>query len=594
MERNDYLIRKKIIKYMLTGVMTTVALQLGNVVDAMIVGNLIGSLGNGAITAGTPYVYFLQAAAILFGTGGAVTMAILLGKRDLENAGRVMSLSILMSVLYPLIFICLSPLTVPLFVNMCGATGQLRDMIKDMVIVYTVGMPVLSFGITMAYMMNIDNHPTLSAVMHITANVVNLISDFILIKFTPLGMKGAAMSTIIGYLVACLIFVPIYFKSSNRMVKFNFINAFRGNKHILITCKNGLPNLINLIMTVVSISVINSAVLHRLGDDYFSAYSVANNTQLIVQMFLNGVTSVIASVAGVLYGEKDYYGMRHTMKRVLTVVCGVCAALMLLFLLVPNALASLYGFDNDAVRPELLLALRIFSFSFLFYALNAMSQNYYRTIGQTALSTLSISLQMLVIKVPMMLLGLKLFGFIGLFVTLILSEIISFLILNAVRFILQKTGKVPLKGFMAIPEKNSGNICDFTIKGKEGTALDVTAKIIEYCKNENLPSEAALQLGVAVEELILNIEKYGYKDASRKYIDVCLSKDGDRYYLRLRDDGIPFDPTSYESKEEHDEDEITGLELIRKLALKITYMRVLNLNNTVIEIDKGNMGGGLE
>ena len=347
-------------------------------------------------------------------------------------------------------------------------------------------------------------------------------------------------------------------------------------------------------MTVVSISVINSAVLHRLGNDYFSAYSVANNTQLIVQMFLNGVTSVIASVAGVLYGEKDYYGMRHTMKRVLTVVCGVCAALMLLFLLAPNALASLYGFDNDAVRPELLLALRIFSFSFLFYALNAMSQNYYRTIGQTALSTLSISLQMLVIKVPMMLLGLKLFGFIGLFVTLILSEIISFLILNAVRFILQKIGKVPLKGFMAIPEKNSGNICDFTIKGKEGTALDVTAKIIEYCKNENLPSEAALQLGVAVEELILNIEKYGYKDASRKYIDVCLSKDGDRYYLRLRDDGIPFDPTSYESKEEHDEDEITGLELIRKLALKITYMRVLNLNNTVIEIDKGNMGGGLE
>ena len=49
MERNDNLIKKKIYKYMVTGVMTTIALQLGNVVDAMIVGNLIGSLGNGAI-----------------------------------------------------------------------------------------------------------------------------------------------------------------------------------------------------------------------------------------------------------------------------------------------------------------------------------------------------------------------------------------------------------------------------------------------------------------------------------------------------------------------------------------------------------------
>ncbi|MBQ1487245.1 MAG: ATP-binding protein, partial [Lachnospiraceae bacterium] len=119
----------------------------------------------------------------------------------------------------------------------------------------------------------------------------------------------------------------------------------------------------------------------------------------------------------------------------------------------------------------------------------------------------------------------------------------------------------------------------------------VTEKVIAYCREENLPSETALQLGVAVEELILNIEDHGYKDKKSKYIDVCLSKNGDRYYLRLRDDGIPFDPTSYASKEEHDEDEITGLELIRKLALKITYMRVLNLNNTIIEIDKGAIGG---
>ena len=264
---------------------------------------------------------------------------------------------------------------------------------------------------------------------------------------------------------------------------------------------------------------------------------------------------------------------------------------MLLFIIAPKLLAKLYGFDNETIMPELLLGLRVFSLSFLFYAFNAMAQNYYRTIGQTMLSSISIALQMIVIKIPLMLLGLKIHGFIGLFVTLIFSEIIAFLILNAVRLILQLAGKVPKKGFMAIPVKNSGNICDFTISGKDGSALDVTEKVIAYCREENLPSETALQLGVAVEELILNIEDHGYKDKKSKYIDVCLSKNGDRYYLRLRDDGIPFDPTSYESKEEHDEDEITGLELIRKLALKITYMRVLNLNNTIIEIDKGAIGG---
>ena len=62
-----------------------------------------------------------------------------------------------------------------------------------------------------------------------------------------------------------------------------------------------------------------------------------------------------------------------------------------------------------------------------------------------------------------------------------------------------------------------------------------------------------------------------------------MSKTDDKYYLRIRDDGIPFDPTSYEVPD-HDEDEISGLELIKKLSVKFTYMRVISLNNTIIEI----------
>ena len=124
MERNDNLIKKKIYKYMVTGVMTTIALQLGNVVDAMIVGNLIGSLGNGAITASTPYLYILQAATILLGSGGAVMVAILLGRRDIDSAGRVMGFCMLFSILYPLIFTILTPVVVPAFLGLTGATGE--------------------------------------------------------------------------------------------------------------------------------------------------------------------------------------------------------------------------------------------------------------------------------------------------------------------------------------------------------------------------------------------------------------------------------------------------------------------------------------
>ena len=590
MERNDSLIKKKIYKYMLTGVMTTIALQLGNVVDAMIVGNLIGSLGNGAVTASTPYVYVLQAAAILLGSGGAVTMAILLGRRDVENAGRTMAFCMLFSILYPLVFSILTPVLIPRYLNFVGAEGELLDLIRDYATVYSFGMPVLSFVIVMAYLINVDNHPALATYIHITANVVNLVLDYILVKFTPLGMKGAALSTILCYLAAGIIFIPTYFNSENRMVKPKVRGVLDNRPIIGNTCKNGFPNLVNLILTVISVSIINALVLRSLGDGCFSAYSVANNTQLIVQMFLNGVSSVIASVAGVLYGEKDYYGMRKVLGRVLKTSLTIGAVIMFLFLVRPQILTTLYGFDNEALKPELLTGLRIFSLSFAFFILNALSQNYYRTIGQTLLSTVSIFLQYLVIKIPFMLAGLKIFGFKGLFAGIIFSELLSFIILNLLRIILQAMGKVPRKGFMAIPERNDGEICNFTVTGSDENAVGVSEKIIEYCRGEKIPDDKAKVLGIATEELIANIGRYGYKENEDKFIDVCLSKTDEKYYLRLRDDGIPFDPTAYEAPA-HDQYEIRGLELIKKLSVKISYMRVISLNNTIIEISIVENGG---
>lgn len=583
MERNDYLIRKKIYKYMLTGVMVTVALQLGNVVDAMIVGNLLGSIGNGAISASTPYIYTLQAATILLGSGGAVCVAVLLGKRDAENAGRVFSFCMILSVAYPLVFTCLSPFTLPLYRNMLGASGQLAEMVSSVTLVYSLGMPILSFVVVMAYLINVDNHPSISANMHITANVVNLVLDYILVKFTPLGITGAAMSTVLGYLVAGIIFIPMYYKSKDRMVTPVIKGLFSGSEYFLTTCKNGFPNLINLIMTVISVSLINATILRALGEGYFSAYAVVNNTQLIVQMFLNGISSVIASVAGVLYGEKDYFGMRKVFSRVLKSALIIGIAIMVIFLAFPQLIAGMYGFDNDDVRAELYMGLRLFSLSFCFFILNAISQNYYRTIGRTVLSTLSVSLEILLVRVPLMFLGMKTFGFVGLFGAVIISEIITFGLINLIRLIRQKLKPTSEKGFLMIPKVNAEEICDFTVKGSDLEAVEVSQRIIDYCMKEGLGADKAKAMGIAAEELISNIGRYGYKDPAEKYIDVCLSKRGDKFYMRLRDDGIPFDPVSYEPKE-HEPYEIGGLEMLKKLAVKMTYMRVINLNNTIIEI----------
>ena len=586
MERNDRLIRKKIYKYMLTGVMTTIALQLGNVVDAIIVGNLIGSVGNAAVSTSLPYIYTLQAAAILMGSGGALSIAVLLGKRDIPTAGKVMGACIYICIIYPLLFTLASPVLVPAYLRFTGVQGEIRMLLTDYIWIYSIGMPIISIVIALAYYISVDNHPALSSQINIVANVVNLALDYLLVRYTPLGMKGAALSTVLGYLISGSILIPRYVKSKNRMVTpcFKVDEIIKIKEELIQVLKNGLPNLWYLILTVLSIGVINKEIIYSLGADYYTAYAVANNTQHIVQMFLNGITSVIASVAGVLYGEKDYFRIRVVLSHTIKTAVFVGVIIMTIFIFAPQCLSALYGFDNYQILPELLVALRIFALSFFFLILNAISQNYYRTIGQTLLSTLSSTLQLLILRVPLIVIGVRLMGFRGIFIAIVISEILSFAILNIIRIILQIKGRVPKKGYMALPENDNNRICDISVIGNDDSAVRVSEKIIEYCKNEGLSLSKSNMLGVAVEELISNIGRYGYSKTTEKNIDICLFKGEGKMFMRIRDDGIPFNPTVY-SVEEIKDKEIGGLMLLKKLAIKITYMRVLDLNNTVFEID---------
>ena len=70
MERNGFLINKKIHQYILPGVLMTVAMQLGNVVDGMIVGNILGPDAMAAIEISMPVLLLLQMPAMMLATGG--------------------------------------------------------------------------------------------------------------------------------------------------------------------------------------------------------------------------------------------------------------------------------------------------------------------------------------------------------------------------------------------------------------------------------------------------------------------------------------------------------------------------------------------
>ena len=94
MQRNSFLINKKIHQYILPGILMTVAMQLGIVVDGMIVGKIMGPDAMAAIEISRPVLLILQLPAMMLAMGGAAQAAVFLGKRDLPQADGIFSASL--------------------------------------------------------------------------------------------------------------------------------------------------------------------------------------------------------------------------------------------------------------------------------------------------------------------------------------------------------------------------------------------------------------------------------------------------------------------------------------------------------------------
>ena len=584
MERNSFLINKKIHQYILPGVLMTVAMQLGNVVDGMIVGNLLGAEAMAAIEISMPVLLLLQMAAMMLAMGGAAEAAVLLGKRDMEKAGGVFTASLAAGLVISLIFALFTPILPGTLAMLLAGNGDLAALAEPYMMVNFAGIPILTIAIIFCYFMNADNHPQLGSALFIIANVVNLVLDFVFIQSFHMGMAGSALSTVIGYLTG-MVTVVIYFQSKQRMLRLQKLDK-KAFHYVGLAVKAGVPSAAFTLMSALKSVIINSAIVRILGNDPMAVYSVCANAVLIAELCVGGIIGLIQNIAGILYGERDFYGIRTLCKRVLTYSYVAIAILLVIFFAVPGVIAGLFGITEGDMLALCETALRIFACSFPFYVYNKFLMSYYQTILQPGLSTVVTVLQGFVVIVPLTLAGIFFWGLPGVCLMAVASEALTILLASLWRMLGQRGGKFAAGGVYMLPQIMGETFLDCSLENNLEEVIAFREKLFAFCADNHITDRDATILGLAVEEIAANIVQYGYRSGQKNYMDISFTIQDDKYMLRIRDDGVPFNPMEYRQQEE-EEVMVGGIALIKKLASNFQYMRVLNMNNTVIELNIG-------
>ncbi|MDY6367747.1 MAG: MATE family efflux transporter [Clostridia bacterium] len=581
-ERNAKLITRKFYQYLIPSVLMIFAMQFGSLLDGIIIGNTIGSAALSATSLVMPVLYVIQVPGFALGVGGSIVVANLLGKRDLNRASKVFSASLIYGTAISAVFSVIAPFVSGPLATLFAET--LYDYSYGYILVYMLVNPIMMLAIMVASFISTDNNPKISALLYVVATAIKVGSEILFISVFGMGIIGAALSTGVGYGLA-LIVVVFYAYSKKRMLKFTF-----NLKGIAADLKNAVKAatstaLMYLLMAVQTF-IINVVLSNLITDELdLIIFGLVSNLLFVFELLSGGILGVIPNVCGVLYGEKDTFSLKSVARKIYIINICVCAFITALILAFPSIYAAAFGFtESGEALKRADYMIRIFVLCAIPLEINKFSINYYPSVGKNFPAILTVILRDALLVIPLSLWLMKTDGLFGYSIAHVITEIAAILITYAVITVINVKGKRTHGIFMI--EKTDFKSFDVTVENKPENAAIISEKITEFAIGSGVSNRNAQVVGLAAEEMVANVIEYGYKKQKPNYIDVNVKVGDGELILRLRDDGMPFDPTKYDF--EKDENYTTiGIGMITKLSDEITYLRLLNLNNTVIKIKTG-------
>ena len=576
--RNNRLLNAKLNKYIVPGIMMSLALQLGNIVDTIFVSNLIGVEAMSAVTMSLPVETIIQLTGYCLGIGGSIAVGNMLGKRDKESASKLFTVTFLVTLLAGFLFSLIAfPAADPIAGLLVPGGGTLTTHTADYIRISMLGAPIIGIGLMMVNYLGVENHPELASTYLILANVINLILDYIFLRFTPLGIAGASLSTVLGFLLAMVVFV-FYIRSDKRNIRFVRLKPkdFAILREAVVT---GVPMLVFMATSFIKALGLNTIIINQIGEDGMAVFTVCDNVLLIVEMLTGGIIGVIPNVAGILFGEKDYVGIRVLCNKMLKYSYIMLAVIFIVIMVFTEQITILFGSGGGELGRQMVNALRIFAVCVIPYLWNKFIVSYYESIEETAIASFVTFLENAVVVLPATFAGILIWkqidgiGIDGIAVGFVATELITVI----AAWIFRKI-KHPHSTFYIVPDNNPGINLDFSIKSSMEETSIVHTRIMEFCREKGVSGNKANLAAVCAEEMTVNIIRFGGKTSNWIDINFCIEDDLCR--LRIRDNGVNFNPLEYSCDSE--EFDIHGIELVKKISKSMDYIRAIDMNNTII------------
>ena len=341
---------------------------LGNAVDAIIVGNLIGEDGVSAINLTNPVVQVMFTLNMLLATGAGMLVGIELGRKNHRGVAYYYTLAMASCLAVGLLFTACG-IAIPDVVTrwLCTQEG-LRPLTQDYLRVMMIGAPAYMVMWALTTMASVDGSPRLASIAILIDNAVNLSLDLVFIKVLGWGIEGSSSATVLGHLVGIAIICRHFHYKDNHL---HFSLRPTQDEFSFATLRSSLGKIINqgapLAVACGTLALLyvacNHAVASVQGRVGLFALAVCMNLLQIYNLFLAGVERTIQSLGSIEVGRGDNEAFQLILRksfRFITVSMLIICVVVWVF---PESIARGFGADTEATISETVSALRAFALS---------------------------------------------------------------------------------------------------------------------------------------------------------------------------------------------------------------------------------------
>lgn len=403
-----------VFKMALPAVVAQLVNLLYNIVDRIYIGHIpgIGTLALAGIGVAGSIIILISAFSAIVAGGGAPLAAIALGQGNRQHAGRILGNGFVLLLLFTVLTSALAYIFMEPILLFTGASEQTLGYATDYLSIYLIGTLFVEVSVGLNTFINTQGRPGIAMWSVVIGAVLNILLDPLFIFVFDMGVKGAALATIISQAVTAL-WVLLFLTSSRASLRLETRYMKPDRKVIGAILALGASPFI-MASTESLVGFVLNGTLKTFGDIYVSALTVMQSAMLFVSVPLTGFALGFVPIVSYNYGHGNRERVKECFKIAMTVMFLFNFVLMLFMILFPSVIASAFTADEELIG-TVKEVMPVFLAGMTIFGLQRACQNMFVALGQAKISIFIALLRKVLLLIPLALILPCFMGMIGVY-----------------------------------------------------------------------------------------------------------------------------------------------------------------------------------